>query len=177
MGETSDANLIERAARGDREAFAALLARHYAFIFRVAYKWCRNVSEAEDHTQDVCVKLGQAIRSFDNRSAFTSWLYRVTLNTVRDAAKSKARRDRRLAELAVAAEIDAQERDCDPSDALWAAVDRLPEAERDAVLLVYSEGLGHAEAGAVLGCAEGTVAWRISKAKARLKTLIEGELQ
>ena len=46
-----------------------------------------------------------------------------------------------------------------------------------AVLLVYSEGLSHAEAGAVLGCAEGTVAWRISKAKGRLKTLLEGELQ
>ncbi len=178
MGETSDANLIERAAGGDREAFAALLERHYAFIFRVAYKWCRNVSEAEDHAQDVCVKLGQAIRSFDGRSAFTSWLYRVTLNTVRDAAKAKTRRDRRVAELAVVADIEAQASDCgDPADELWEAVARLPEAERDAVLLVYSEGLSHAEAGRVLGCAEGTVAWRISKAKGRLKRLLEGELQ
>ena len=178
MAETSDATLVEQAAQGDRDAFAALLARHYPFIFRVAYKWCRNVGEAEDHAQDVCVKLGKAIRSFDGRSAFTSWLYRVTLNTVRDAAKSRARREKRAADFAIMAETQAQAADCNaPADALWDAVDRLPDAERDAVLLVYSEGLSHAEAAGVLGCAEGTIAWRISKAKGRLKTLLEGELQ
>ena len=178
MTDVSDAILIERSAQGDREAFAALLARHYPFIFRVAYKWCRNVPEAEDHAQDVCVKLGTAIGSFDGRSAFTSWLYRVTLNTVRDAARSRSRRDQRVAELAVVTETATLPADCgDPTDDLWEAVSQLPGGERDAVLLVYSEGLSHAEAGSVLGCAEGTVAWRISKAKARLKTLLEGEMQ
>jgi RNA polymerase sigma-70 factor, ECF subfamily len=178
MGEESDAILIERSAQGDREAFAALLARHYPFIFRVAYKWCRNVSEAEDHAQDVCVKLGATIGSFDGRSAFTSWLYRVTLNTVRDAARSRVRREQRVAELAHVSETATPPADSgDPADDLWDAVSRLPEGERDAVLLVYSEGLSHAEAGSVLGCAEGTVAWRISKAKTHLKALLEGELQ
>lgn len=178
MGDESDASLIERSARGDRDAFAELLARHYAFIFRVAYKWCRDTGEAEDCAQDVCVKLGRAIRSFDGRSAFTSWLYRVTLNTVRDAAKARARRERRMSELAFVAPTEAPPADAgEPVDALWEAVARLPDSERDAVLLVYSEGLNHAEAARVLGCAEGTVAWRISKAKGRLKTILEGELQ
>lgn len=178
MDQTSDSELIDGAAQGDRDAFAALLARHYPFIFRVAYKWSGNRADAEDFAQDVCVKLGAAIHSFDGRSAFSSWLYRVTLNTVRDGQKMKVRREKHVAELALVAEAatPAMPPD-DPMDDLWAAVRDLPDGERDAVLLVYSEGMNHAEAGRVLGCAEGTVAWRISRAKGRLKAHLEGELQ
>lgn len=178
MNKSSDAELIDGAARGDRDAFAALLARHYPFIFRVAYKWCGNRPDAEDFAQDVCVKLGAAIRSFDGRSAISSWLYRVTLNTVRDGQKMRVRREKQVSELALVAEAATPTvASDDPMDDLWEAVRDLPDGERDAVLLVYSEGMNHADAGRVLGCAEGTVAWRISKAKGRLKARLEGELQ
>ena len=178
MEERSDAELIGAASQGDREAFAALLARHYPFVFRVAYKWCGNHADAEDLAQDVCIKLGGTIGSFDGRSAFKSWLYRVTLNTVRDARKKKARGQQRIAELALVAEVSAAPANVDdPMDDLWEAVRALPDAERDAVMLVYSEGLNHAEAGDVLGCKAGTVSWRISNAKERLTALLKDELQ
>ena len=89
---TADETLIARAVGGDRRAFGELVARHYDFIFRTACKWCGKASDAEDVAQDVCVKLASILKSFDGRSAFTSWLYRVTLNAVRDMQRARARR-------------------------------------------------------------------------------------
>ena len=168
--------MAKRAATGDRAAFAALVDRHYDLIFRIAWKWTGDRFDAEDVAQDVCVKLGRAIRSFDGRAAFSTWLYQVTLNTVRDRDRAARRQRQRVAELALIAERTAPAPDCgDPLEELWATVRALPPAERDAVLLVYAEGRTQAEAGQVLGCAEGTVAWRISKAKKALKRHLTSE--
>ena len=90
----ADETLIARALGGDRRAFGQLVERHYDFIFRTACKWCGKVSDAEDVAQDVCVKLASILKSFDGRSAFTSWLYRVTLNAVRDMQRARSRRGR-----------------------------------------------------------------------------------
>ncbi len=79
-GEASDAELIGLARAGDRRAFAMLVERHYDFIHRVAWRWCGNRADAEDVAQDVCARLGKAIRSFKGEGAFTTWLYALTLN-------------------------------------------------------------------------------------------------
>ena len=63
---------------------------------------------------------------------------------------------------------DADER----TEELWTAVRALPDKQRDAVLLVYGEGLSHAAAGDVMACAEATVSWHIHEAKKRLKALL-----
>jgi RNA polymerase sigma-70 factor, ECF subfamily len=63
--------------------------------------------------------------------------------------------------------IEEEER----AEALWAAVRRLPDKQREAVLLVYGEGLGHQAASEVMGCAEATVSWHIHEAKKRLRVL------
>ena len=81
----SDETLVARARGGDRKAFSELIERHYDFIHRTACKWLGRRQDAEDIAQEVCVKLSTAIQSFDGRAAFTSWLYRVTLNVVRDS--------------------------------------------------------------------------------------------
>jgi RNA polymerase sigma-70 factor (ECF subfamily) len=169
MCEPADQILVQRSVAGDRAAFAELVGRHYDLIYRVAFKWCGNQADAEDIAQTVCMKLGKAIRSFDARSAFSSWLYRVTLNAVRDhhrADKSRRNRDDAAAELAETA-VDPEPDDT--MDELWAAVAELPEKQRDAVLLIYSEGRSHAEAASILDCAESTVSWHVHEAKKRLK--------
>jgi len=169
MCEPADQILVQRSVAGDRAAFAELVGRHYDLIYRVAFKWCGNQADAEDIAQTVCMKLGQAIRSFDARSAFTSWLYRVTLNAARDhhrADRSRRNRDGAAAELA---ETVTDPEPDDALDELWAAVAELPEKQRDAVLLIYSEGRSHAEAASILECAESTVSWHVHEAKKRLK--------
>ncbi len=72
---TSDPDLIGRARDGDRDAFGRLVERHYDFIYRVAWRWAGNRADAEDIAQDVCVRLGRAIRSYRGGGAFTTWLY------------------------------------------------------------------------------------------------------
>jgi RNA polymerase sigma-70 factor (ECF subfamily) len=172
MCEPADHLLVQRSVAGDRAAFAELVGRHYDLIYRVAFKWCGNQADAEDIAQTVCMKLGQAIRSFDARSAFSSWLYRVTLNAVRDhhrAAKSRQNRDNAATELAETSVDPEPAGQNDALDEIWAAVAELPEKQRDAVLLIYSEGKNHAEAASILNCAESTVSWHVHEAKKRLK--------
>lgn len=170
----ADDVLIRRAVGGDRQAFGQLVERHYDFIFRTACKWCGKVSDAEDIAQDVCVKLASILKSFDGRSAFSSWLYRVTLNAVRDMQRARARRGRhvdRYAEVTPDEYLPDQE-DSAAIKELWTAVRRLPDQQRDAVLLIYAEGMSHAEAGVIMGCKEATVSWHIHEAKKTLRGLL-----
>ncbi len=170
----ADEALIAKAVGGDRRAFGQLVERHYDFIFRTACKWCGKVSDAEDVAQDVCVKLAGILRSFDGRSAFTSWLYRVTLNAVRDMQRARSRRGRnvdRYAEVAPDEYLPDQE-DSAAAKEMWDAVRRLPDQQRDAVLLIYAEGMSHAEAGVIMGCKEATVSWHVHEAKKTLRGLL-----
>jgi RNA polymerase sigma-70 factor (ECF subfamily) len=170
----ADETLIARAVGGDRLAFSQLVERHYDFIFRTACKWSGKVSDAEDIAQDVCVKLATILKSFDGRSAFTSWLYRVTLNAVRDMQRARSRRGRhidRYAEVTPDEYLPDQE-DSAAAKELWNAVRQLPEQQRDAVLLIYAEGMSHAEAGVIMGCKEATVSWHVHEAKKTLRGLL-----
>ena len=173
--EPDDHVLVARASGGDRGAFATLVARHYDFIHRVAWKWCRDPTVAEDIAQNVCLRLGGSIRSWRNECAFTTWLYRLTINASHDHARAAAREERRTAALAahVMALGEGVEDDDDAeADQLWIAVRSLPEKQRDAVLLVYGEELSHAQAAAVMDCAESTVSYHLHAARKRLKRLL-----
>jgi RNA polymerase sigma-70 factor (ECF subfamily) len=89
--EASDAELIAQARAGDRAAFGRLVERHYDFVYRVAWRWCGRKADAEDVAQEVCARLGRAIRDYRGGGAFTSWLYALTLNAARDAIRKSVR--------------------------------------------------------------------------------------
>jgi len=169
-----DETLVANAKAGDRDAFSELVGRHYDFVFRVAWKWCGRKADAEDIAQEVCARLGRAIRSFHGQGAFTSWLYALTLNAARDHGRKSAREARKVQAfgLHAAAFGEAAEEPEEQADALWRAVRKLPDKQREAVLLVYGEGLGHAAAADIMGCAETTVSWHVHEAKKRLKVLV-----
>lgn len=175
-GEASDADLIGRARDGDREAFGQLVERHYDFVHRVAWRWCGRKADAEDIAQEVCIRLGRAIRGYRGGGAFSTWLYAVTLNAARDHVRKGAREAAKVEAFGVHAlaagnGVHADAAD-DPVDELWAAVRSLPDKQRDAVLLVYGEGLSHAAAAEVMAISEATVSWHIHEAKKRLKLLM-----
>lgn len=165
------ATLVGRARAGDRAAFAAIVSDNYDFIYRTAYKWSGKREDAEDIAQEVCLKLATAIGSFDGRSAFSSWLYRITLNAVRDMQRVRGRQARRaqsFARISPDASPSTQEETATENQ-IWAAVRRLPDKQRDAVMLVYAEELNHAEAAAVMGVKEATVSWYVHEAKKTLR--------
>ena len=143
-------------------------------MFRTAYKWCGNRADAEDVAQDVCVRLARALGSFDGRSAFTSWLYRVVLNAVRDRQRQGARRARQADALreVSASDVAPDQESAVAERQLWDAVRRLPEKQRDAMLLVYAEERSHAAAADIMGVKESTVSWYVHEAKKALKDMV-----
>ncbi len=176
QGEASDSALIGRAQKGDRAAFGELVGRHYDFVYRVAYRWCGARADAEDVAQEVCVRIGRAIRDYRGGGAFTTWLYALTLNAARDmsrkAARETAKAEAFFAEALIDGGASAESDGQDATEALWAAVRQLPGKQRDAVLLVYGEGLSHAAAADAMAISEATVSWHIHEAKKRLKVLM-----
>ncbi len=169
-----DLALVQRAKDGDRLAFSQLVEKHYDFIFRTACKWTGKKSDAEDIAQEVCIKLATAIQSFDGRSAFTSWLYRVTLNMVRDMQRSTTRRGKNVDAYALIHPEDdpGGQEEATTAREIWTAVGALPEKQREAVMLVYAEDMNHADAAEIMGCKEATVSWHIHEAKKTLRGLL-----
>ncbi|MFZ1725202.1 MAG: RNA polymerase sigma factor, partial [Albidovulum sp.] len=88
--ETPDDALASAAASGDRDAFAALLARHYDRIFGLAFRLTGVRAEAEDLTQDICLALPAKLGSYRQAARFTTWLYRVTVNAAHDRRRRRA---------------------------------------------------------------------------------------
>lgn len=168
-----DEDLARAAAAGDRAAFAALLSRHYDRLFGFAFRLLGNRAEAEDMTQDICAALPAKLAGFRGDARFTTWLYRVAVNAAHD-------RRRRATTRAKAADgwgnweinrRDALREDAAAQDWLTQAMTALPGELRDTVALVLGEDLTQAEAGQVLGLSEGTIAWRMSEVKKRLRAL------
>lgn len=173
MSGESDEALVALAKAGDRRAFERLAARHYDAIRRFAWRRCGDAAEAEDVAQETLIRVARGIDGFAGRSTFRTWALGVAVNCARDAVRARERRAKVLKDVAAAAlaEAAAQAAEADdPELALWAAVRALPEAQRDAVMLVHVEGLSHGEAAEALGCAEATVSWRLFTARRRLKS-------
>jgi len=167
-----ETELVEKAAQGDRQAFAALVEGRYDFIHAVAWRWCGDRQDAEDVAQEVCIRLASAIRGFKGASRFSTWLYSVTLNAARDQMRKRRRAEWRDAAYMREKAVLETGRAEDDGEELWQAVRQLPDRQRDAVLLIYSEGLSHAAAADVLGCAETTISWHVHEARKRLKVLL-----
>lgn len=175
--DTSDEHLAMAAAGGDRDAFASLLARHYDRVHGLAWRLTGSRADAQDLTQDICANLPAKLRNWRGEARFSTWLYRVVVNAVHDQRRRQATRDRASKgwgdwETArqddIAAERDAQ-------DWLTGAMARLPAELRDTVALVLGEEMTQAEAGMVLGLSEGTIAWRMSEVKKRLRAMAQKE--
>lgn len=169
--DQDDHSLAALARAGDRKAFARLVERHYGFIHRVAWRWCANRADAEDIAQDACIRLAGAIGGFRGEGRFTTWLYALVLNCARDHGR-KVGREARKVEAFGRESLSGAPAENDPADALWSSVRLLPDKQREAVVLVYGEGLGHAATADVMGCAEATVSWHVHEAKKRLRVLM-----
>lgn len=177
MDTKPDETLAEAAAGGDRDAFAALISRHYDRIFGLAWRLTGSAADAQDLAQDICATLPDRLARFRGESKLTTWLYRVVVNACADLRRRQMTRARAADgwgdwEIARQAEAD-EARDA----RLWLedAMARLSPELRETLALVLGEGLTQAEAGVILGISEGTVSWRISEAKKRMRRMAEEE--
>lgn len=173
---TSDEALARAAAGGDAQAFSALITRHYDRVFRLCFRLTGARAEAEDLCQDICAALPAKICAYRGEARFTTWLYRVTMNAAHDRRRRAATRAKAAdgwGEVETARRAETAET-AEALDWLTAAMRCLPEELRDTVALVLDD-VTHADAALVLGVSEGTVSWRMSEVKKRLKALKEAE--
>ena len=173
----NDESLAARAASGDGAAFGVLLERHYNRVFRVVYSVVHNQGEAEDVTQEIWASLPKKIRNWRGEAKLTSWLHRISVNAAKDSLRRSATRARavkgyvEVETLSRAETADTQKR----LSWLQSALETLSDDLRETAALTLGEEMNFAQAAEVLGIAEGTVAWRMSEIRKRLKTLASND--
>ena len=175
--ETPDETLAFAAASGDRDAFAGLLARNYDRIFALSYRLIGSRADAQDLTQDICAALPAKLQNWRGEARFSTWLYRVIVNATHDLRRRRATYTKATDgwgdwEIARQDEIQAEHA---AMDWLTQTMARLSPDLRDTAALILGEDMTQAEAGLILGISEGTVAWRMSELKKRLRAIAAEE--
>jgi RNA polymerase sigma-70 factor, ECF subfamily len=170
----SDEELLERAAAGDQPAFSALVRRHEDRVFQLSLRITGDRADALDATQDTFVSVFRQAGSFRAEAAFTTWLYRVTVNACRDLLRKRRRLPEPTEELPERARpgIGTEEVVGLRID-LARALAQLPEDYRDAVVMHDLGAIPYDEIAKITGAALGTVKSRISRGRRRLAELLE----
>lgn len=178
MDNYTDMELVDMAQRGHENAFENLVQRYYSIVYGLSFKYCRVKEDAEDITQEVFIKVARKISSFNRDSLFKTWLFRIAINTATDFLRKRTRsRETSLENSEAIGNPSPSPEDSMEARLLYDAIDRLPEKQKSALILVLSEGLSHKEAAKVLKCSETTVSWRIHRARKHLKKLIPGRYE
>lgn len=178
----ADSVLVTRAAAGDAPAFQALVERHRAMVYRVAYQFAGNHDDAEDIAQDVFVKVYRSLDGFRHDAQVTSWLYRIAMNACIDNKR------RRVSSGSAPYIDEVQERLAsipeeapDPEELTYGGqlgvlleseIRRLPAGQRLVFTMRHHEGLKLSEIAEALGLAEGTVKRQLHAAVHRLRAVL-----
>jgi len=189
-----DAPLVERVRRGDQKAFELLVVKYQRRIERLIGRMVRDADLVQDLAQETFLRAYRALPQFRGESAFYTWLYRIAVNTAKKALV-ELRREPVITEAALMPSGDADETfrpEAEPIDpetpdaviasreiaaAVNAAIERLSEDLRQAVVLREIEGLSYEEIAEIMNCPIGTVRSRIFRAREaiaqRLRPLLD----
>jgi RNA polymerase sigma-70 factor (ECF subfamily) len=177
----TDRELVDAARQGNVNAYAVLVGRHQQRIFRLSVHLLKNRSDAEDVAQETFVRAYRALERFDGRCEPFTWIYRIAVNLSLNVLRARRVRkfattddDPRLEHELVEhrpgyADPAGESSDRQIAKQLISAMDTLSETLRTTLVLVCIDGLSHGDAAKVLGCPEGTVAWRVHEARRKLK--------
>lgn len=177
-----DASLVQRAKLGDEEAFAALYQLHKKRVYSVCLQMTKDVADAEDLTQEAFLQVFRSVSSFRGDSAFSTWLYRIAVNTV--LMRLRRRKSPPLVSLdaPVSADLPSLKRDVGKADprlsgaidriALRRAVEELPAGCRQIFDLHEVEGYQHHEIARLLQCSIGNSKSQLHKAKMKMRDVL-----
>lgn len=172
MSNADDRALVAAAQSGDRRALDQLLRRHYDRVYAVCRRILHHDADAADATQDALLAAVRALASFDGNAAFGTWMYRIATNTCLDQLRRRKRRPTApLDETVTLSElIETRPFDSTVVDqmAVQAALERLPEDFRLAVVLRDVADLDYDTIADTLGVPIGTVRSRIARGRAIL---------
>lgn len=172
FAQVTDDALVMRARDGDARALEELFRRYYMAAYRIAYRMCGTVEDAQDIAQEVFVRVGRALRTFRSDAKFSTWLYRVVANAAADHHHGRQRRSRLGEELQAQQQIESAPA---PGGAVNEALAALSTVQRQVIILTFYEGFSHAEAAQILRRTETAVSWHVFQAKRKLKKLLAGD--
>jgi RNA polymerase sigma-70 factor, ECF subfamily len=182
LQDNSERSLIQRAQRGDEQAFAALFQMHKKRVYSVCLQMTKDVADAEDLTQEAFLQVFRSVNSFRGDSAFSTWLYRIAVNTV--LMKMRRRKSPPLVSLdePVSPDSPSLKRDVgrmDPSlsgavdrIALNRAIEDLPSGCRQIFDLHEVKGYQHHEIAQLLQCSIGNSKSQLHKAKMKMRDIL-----
>jgi RNA polymerase sigma-70 factor (ECF subfamily) len=182
--EAEDAPEVERARGGDEDAFRRLVERHGPAAFRLAYRLLGHEQDAEDAVQEAFLKAHRALREFEERSKFSSWLHRITANCAYDVLRRRARRaedsldaggedDRPALEpISEAPSADRLVLGREVERKLRVALARLSDLERSVFTLRHHEGMALREIGDALGLDTGATKHALFRAVRKVREVL-----
>jgi RNA polymerase sigma-70 factor (ECF subfamily) len=192
--DTGDLELVRRVQKGDKSAFDLLVRKYQHKVLKLVSRYLRDPADAEDVAQEAFIKAYRALPQFRGDSAFYTWLYRIAINTAKNALLSRDRNpvefDLDLQNVEESSAMQARLADPETPESLLAteeiretvnrAIEALPEDLRTAIVLRELEGLSYEDIAAAMDCPVGTVRSRIYRAREaidrRLSDVFEGGL-
>lgn len=164
--------LAQKAAQGDRQAFAELIREAEPMLYRIAWSMLQNEQDCADAVQDTILSAWRSIGGLRNPAWFRTWLIRILINACKQLLRRRARTgEMPMAELTAPAIHSASA--CDDALDVRRALATLSDRERVPVMLYYFDDMPIAEIARALSVPEGTVKSRLFAAKKRLKRLLE----
>jgi RNA polymerase sigma-70 factor (ECF subfamily) len=182
-----DLERVRASQAGDRGAFDQLVDQYKEIVYSVAYRFARDPDLAMDLAQDVFIRAYRGIKTFKGKSSFSTWLYRIAVNTCIDYTR---RRARSIEPFTVPEEV-AEYADSEPvgseptvgpvglalaselGEQIQRAIDALPSYHKSVFVLYEIKGLSYKEIAEVVGCSIGTVMSRLHYARKKLRTMLE----
>ncbi len=179
----SDEQLVVRAREGDSAALEELFLRYRQPVYRLVYRSVRNSDDAEDITQEVFIKAFERLHTFREQSRFSTWLMRIALNLCTDHARMQKRRQELLQKEAAGKlawmthpyppDPDEVVHENIVRDLFYQALQQLPEAQRQLIVMRDLEEMEYEEMAHILGCTVGGVKLRVMRARRALKAKLE----
>jgi RNA polymerase sigma-70 factor (ECF subfamily) len=176
-----EALLIKRAQSSDAAALEALLKLYEKRVYNIAYRYMNNEADAYDMAQEALIKLYRGIRSFKGQSAFSSWVYRLTVNTCLDGLRKRRKMPLSLdhvLENGASFQADAGESpemcalSLENTEDIHRAINSLSDDHRQVVVLRDINGLTYEEIAYSLDISVGTVKSRLNRGRQRLRELL-----
>lgn len=183
---TDDRELVEGLKRGDQNCFMEILQRYSEKVHNLAMRIARNQEDAEEIIQDVFITVFRKINKFEGKSAFSSWLYRITVNTAFMKLRKRKQtiavsledinpsvKESWVSERRDASDIGYMTSRHELQQELEAAISRLPEEYRAIFILRDVDGLSNEEVGEVLTLSVPAVKSRLHRARLMLRKKLQ----
>jgi RNA polymerase sigma-70 factor (ECF subfamily) len=175
----TDDELIRSVLDGNQRNFRLIVEKYSPRVFRTVLGFVHQREEAEEITQDCFLKAYNSLSSFSGKSAFSTWLYRITVNTALNAARKK-KREQLMGDLSAFFQFSSPEKNAgqkieaaEGDRMVQQALDKLPQKQRVAFILSKFEEFSQKEIAEIMGTSEGAVEQLIFRARLHLKKELE----